>query len=408
LEHHHGCARSYELEAILFSNPVINHLKTLVGLGPRPIASPANQSAANYIRDTFSRIGLDVEEQPYECTAWEHSSTLLEVDGFHLSATANAFSLPCDVTAPILSACSIAELETISLEGPKLFKKHILLLYGDLTRAPIAAKSWFLKEEHDIRIVELIEAIQPAAMLAPPTGTDYYGQATEDWELDLAAATISNDTALQLLHQKGKQVHLLIDSHRLPAKARNILARTSNMVKNRLVLCAHFDTKINTPGATDNACAIACLLALAESLISTNLTFGLEFIAFNGEEYLPLGDDEYLKRSNSYFKEILACINMDGIGPALGTSSITAMACSPELEEKLKTIASHFPGVVWVPPWPESNHSTFAMRGIPAVALGSVGMRDLAHSTDDGLEKVDPEKLNEVVSLVTEIVKWFP
>ena len=389
------------------SNSVLNHLKTLVGFGPRPIGSPANQAASDYIRETFRAVGLKVEEQPYTCTAWEHTSTLLEKDGVQLAATANAFSQPCDVIAPIVSAGSIPELETIASAGSKFTKGMILLLYGDLTRAPIAAKSWFLKEEHDVRIVELIEMIRPAAVLAPPTGTDYYGQATEDWELDLAAATVSSEVALRLIRQPEKPVHLFINSRRLPAMARNIVARTPDLSGSRLVLCAHLDTKINTPGASDNAGAAACLLTLAEELVSINLPLGLEFIAFNGEEYLPLGDDEYLRRSESYFGDIRTCINMDGIGPALATSSITAMACSPEFEMQIKLIASHFPGVVWVAPWPESNHSTFAMRGIPAIALGSVGMRSLAHSIDDTLENINPARLAEVIALVIEIVASF-
>ena len=391
----------------MFPATAMNPLKTLVGFGPRPIASPANQAAADYIRETFRALGLDVEEQTYPCTAWEHTSTLLEQEGVLLTATANAFSQSCDVITPVVSAGSIPELEMIFQVGEKSAKGKIVLLYGDLIRTPIAAKSWFLKDEHDIRIVELLEAIQPAAILTPPTGTDYYGQATEDWELNLAAATVSPEVALRLLGQPGKPVHLRINSRHLPAMARNIVARMQNISRNRLVLCAHFDTKINTPGATDNACAVACIMALVEKLVATDLPLGLEFIAFNGEEYLPLGDDEYLRRSKNYFTEILACINMDGIGPALATSTITTMACTPEFEAQVKTIASHYPGVVWVAPWPESNHSTFAMRGVPAIALGSEGMRCLAHSTDDTLDKVNPAKLEEVIALVTEIVESF-
>src|SRR5512138_1867018 len=94
----------------------ICHLQTLVGLGPRPIASPANQAAADYIRDVFCAAGLEVEEQPYAATAWEHRSTLLEQDGKRLDCTADAFSLPCEVTASVVPAGSLAELETVSVK----------------------------------------------------------------------------------------------------------------------------------------------------------------------------------------------------------------------------------------------------------------------------------------------------
>jgi Iap family predicted aminopeptidase len=379
---------------------ILHHLQTLVGLGPRPIASPANQAAADTIRETFRAAGLEVEEQPYAATAWEHRSTFLERDGKELGCTANAFSLPCDVTAQIVPAASLAQLEAAPAKG------EILLLYGDLARAPLAAKSWFLRDERDVRFFELLEAKQPAAVLAPPTSTSYFCQLTEDWELNLSAATIPADVALSLLCEPHIPVRLFVDARRAPAIARNIVARTPSMPERRLVLCAHFDTKINTPGATDNAGGVAALLSLAETL-PRDLPFGLEFIAFNGEEYLPIGDEEYLRRSEGYFGKILACINMDGAGAALGTNNVTAVSCSPELEATTRSVAGRFPGVVWVDPWPESNHSSFSFRGIPAIPIGSTGVRSLAHSVDDTIEQVSLAKLDEVTALVKELVEMF-
>jgi aminopeptidase YwaD len=378
----------------------ICHLQTLVGLGPRPIASPANQAAADYIRETFRAAGLEVEEQPYTCTAWEHRSTFLEQNGRRLDCAANAFSLPCDVTAPLVPAASLAELEAAPAQG------KILLLYGDLARSPLAAKSWFLRDERDTNIFDLLHALEPAAVLAPPTATDYFCHFTEDWEFNLPAATIPAEAALRVLQTPEKPLHLVIDAERASATARNIVARTRPMAERRLVLCAHFDTKINTPGATDNAASAAALLSLAEQL-PRNLPFGLEFIAFNGEEYLPLGDDEYIRRSEGYFGNILACINMDGAGAALGTNNVTAISCSPELEATIKSAAQNFPGIVWVDPWPESNHSTFAFRGIPAIPIGSTGMRGLAHSAGDTLDQVSEKKLEEVIALATALVESF-
>lgn len=379
---------------------MLRHLQTLVGLGPRPVALPANQAAADYIREIFCDAGLEVEDQPYDATAWEHHSTFLERDGKRLDCTANAFSLPCDVTASIVPAASLAELEAAPAKG------KILLLYGDLTRAPLAAKSWFLRDERDTRYFELLETLEPAAILAPTTATSYFGQLTEDWELDLPAATVPADVALSLLREPHIPVHLFIDAQRIPATARNIVARTPHMPERRLALCAHFDTKINTPGATDNAGGVAALLSLAETL-PRDLSFGFEFIAFNSEEYLPIGDDEYMRRNQAYFSNILACINMDGAGAALGTNNVTAVSCPLELEAKIRSVADRFPGVVWVDPWPESNHSTFSFRGIPAIPIGSTGMRGLAHSADDTLEQVSAAKLEEGTALVKELVEIF-
>ena len=377
---------------------VFTHLRALTSLGPRPLGSPANQQAADTIRDVFRAAGLWVEEQPYACVAWEQDAILLEQDGERLEAAANAFSLPCDVTAPVVSAGTAAQLETVSAHG------KILLLYGDLARAPLSAKSWFLKDERDDYIIRLLDEIQPAALLAPPTATDYYGHLTEDWELDLAAATVPSAVARRLVQNPGAMAHLRIEARRIPAMARNIVARTLGDFEKRLVICAHFDTKINTPGASDNAGGAAALLALAEIFSRRQPGIGLEFVAFNGEEYLPIGDDEYVRRGESYFPTIRCAINMDGSGAALAANNITAISMPEEMEQAIRQVAAEFPGVAWVAPWPESNHSTFSFRGIPAVAIGGCGERGLAHSTADTLEVMSKEKLEEVVGLVERLV----
>lgn len=378
---------------------IFDHLRALTSLGPRPVGSPANQRAADHISDTFLAAGLEVEEQPYACTAWEQDFVLLEQDGERLEAAANAFSLPCDVAAPVVSAGSVPQLETVSARG------KILLLYGDLARAPLSAKSWFLKDERDDHIIQLLEAIQPAALLAPPTATDFYGHLTEDWELDLAAATVPAAVARRLIQNPASAAHLRIEARRTPATARNLVARTPGVFEKRLVICAHFDTKINTPGASDNAGGAAALLALAERLSNRQPGIGLEFVAFNSEEYLPIGDDEYVRRGESYFPTIRCAINMDGIGAWLASNNITAISMPEEMEQVVRQAAAEFPGVVWVEPWPESNHSTFSFRGIPAVALGGSGERGLAHSTADTMDVMSAEKLEEAVALVERLVQ---
>jgi hypothetical protein len=171
-------------------------------IGTRPIGSPANQAAADYIRDEFLSAGLDVEEQPYACTAWEHDHTRLNPDNRPAPAMANAFSPPCNVTAACVPVCTIPELERAEVTG------KIVLFYGDLAKAPLAPKSWFLFGERDRQIVELLERKRPAALLAPPAATTEYGQVTEDWELDLPAATIPQETALRILENPPASLHL--------------------------------------------------------------------------------------------------------------------------------------------------------------------------------------------------------
>ena len=375
-----------------------HHVQELLEFGPRPIGSAANQNTADYICDVFDSLGLETEQQEYACTAWEHLSSSLEVDGTRFDVLANAFSPACEMEARVVPIGTLNELENTTAYG------NVLLLYGDLVRTPLSPKSWFLKSDREDHIIQLLENLKPAAILSPPTETDYVGQLTEDWELDIPAATIAPQVALNLITTRDNPVHLNIQTTRTPANARNIVARTPGDPQKRIVLCAHFDTKFFTPGASDNAGGVAVLLAMAETLGRQSLPIGLELIAFNGEEYLPMGDDEYLRLAENYFSTIAFCINFDGVGTALGSNSITTMSMDDTTLSTLTPIPRKYPGVVWVEPWPESNHSTFAMRGVPSIAFGAVGMRGLAHSREDSLCVMSPDKLMEVVSLTAEIV----
>jgi aminopeptidase YwaD len=375
------------------------HLQTLLANGPRLIGSPANQAAANYIRDVFQSASMGVKEQPYSCIAWEHTRTSLKINGQPRTAQANAFSLACDVSGIVVPVSTLTELETKDIAG------KILLFYGDLARQPVAPLAWFLCTDRDRQIINRLTAAPPSALLMPPALTLEYEQVTEDWALDVAAATIPQDTLIELLLKPDLQVDLQIVSRRYPETARNIVANKKKPGnKQKIVLCAHFDTKATTPGASDNAASVAILLYLAETLSKRDLPFDLEFIAFNGEEALPIGDDEYIRLLGDELDKILVLINLDGVGPYIGATSIAVFSASTEFEVQIQSLLTKFPGVVQVEPWPESNHSTFSFRGVPSLALSSSGSRHLAHTPLDRLEIISPQRMQEAADLVLDIV----
>jgi aminopeptidase YwaD len=386
------------------SATLTRHLEKLcVEISARPIGSPANDRAAGYIRDVFAGLGWAVEEQAYACTGWDCAAASLAVGNESLAVEANAFSPSCDVNAPAIPASTLDELAAADLTG------KIALLHGDLVSSPLSPKSWFLKEARDDAIIGLLEAKQSAALLAPPPPTIQYEQFTGDWELEIPAATVPLPVFARLLAEPGL-LRLRLDCAKYPATARNIVAhkpgrRPSDVPPRRVTLMAHFDTRINTPGALDNGGGVAALLGLAEALAGRDLPFDLELVAFNGEEYLPIGDDEYVRRAGeAAFGEILLAINMDGIGYVDGDNTIAQFNVAPELAARLAEVTGRYPAVLAVAPWPQSNHSTFASRGVPALAFSARDAFALAHSPADTAARVSIEKLAEIVALVSQIV----
>jgi len=130
-------------------------------------------------------------------------------------------------------------------------------------------------------------------------------------------------------------------------------------------------------------------LALAEALRGAVLPFDLEYIAFDGEEYLPIGDDEYVRRAGEEsFARIALAINMDGIGYVNGANTVAPFNLAPELAGRVAEIVARYPAVQWVEPWPQSNHSPFTFRGVSALAFSSSGAFGLAHFPHDTIEQV--------------------
>jgi aminopeptidase YwaD len=339
-------------------------------------------------------LAVEIQESP--CPAWSARRTILEAEGIQLRVYVDPFSPPVEVTASMAPACTIAELERADLSG------KIALLYGDLASAPVSPKQWFLITEREQQIIALLERKRPAAVLSARPGVPYFAHGFCDADFTIPSATVPRDVALGLLRKNPTAVHLRLETERHAGSTANIVGRKPGSRPETIVLCAHYDTALETPGACDNAGGVAIILALAAHFAEHPVGCGLEFAAVSGHEYLPLGVDAYFKSADT--EKTIAVLNFDGAGHILGTNTLTAMAASDKLIRAAQSKLEAYPGAVWVEPWPESDHSAFAMRGVPALAFGGSGVREITHSTADTADGISGVKLNEAASLAAEIV----
>lgn len=367
-------------------------------IGARPAGSAANGAAAGYIARSLENAGFTVAFQTYQCPMWEDLGTTLEVGSVAAPVGANPFSLPCDVQAPTVAAATLAELQVLPMRG------QVAVLYGQVAATPLAPKAWPWKGEHDAAIVAALEQGAPEAVLMVQTHAAALARLIEDPDLALASATVPAEVGLLLAQQPGVPVRLRISSRRGTGSAHNVIGRRGSHDEPRVMLCAHFDTKIDTPGASDNAAGVAVLLALAEMLGAHHLGIGLEVVAFNGEEYLPAGAAEYIRQSSADLEAIVAVLNFDGVGQWLAPNSITLVDGSSAFAEVLERLMRRYPGVVWVAPWLESDHGFFALRGVPGVAFSAADRQPLEHTHADTVDWVSPFRLREAAMLGAEIV----
>ena len=76
----------------------------------------------------------------------------------------------------------------------------------------------------------------------------------------------SENSYEKLLACAGQMVELVSGAVRIPETAFNVIAQKDSRTKDRIVITAHIDTKIGTPGAIDNATGVTAVLLLAELL----------------------------------------------------------------------------------------------------------------------------------------------
>lgn len=384
----------------------LEHVKHLsVHIGSRPIGSAANLAAAQYIGDVFKQSGLSLEIQEISCPDWVEEHTSLELNGELLEASANTFSPPCNISAAITPVCTLAELERAAITD------KMPVFYGDLAQIELATKGGIYVSERDRRIIRLLEERRPAGIIAINPTSHARWRIIEDPDLNIPSVTVSARSGLKLLKNPSATVQMKITTRRSPSHTANVIGRLPGQLPERIVFCAHYDSKVDTPGAYDNAAGVGVLLTLARLLSQRKHRHTLEWVAFTGEEGAGLGDMEYARRAQSAhatghgFDQVTAAINIDGVGPYTGTTTVACYVTSEEFEALLDKIIMGYPGVLKADPWPASDHYIFYSNAAPSIALTSKGIRDIYHTSSDTLEWISGEKLAEVIQLVLDLIE---
>lgn len=368
------------------------HLHVLVELiGARPPGSPANRRATDYLADVLGPTGLAVRHQPFACKTWQPGPGRLELPERSIAVAPNPFSRPCDVRGRPLVVTSRQQLDTVAEPG------LVLVLAGELSREPYFPKAFpFVQVPEQLSTITALEAARPAGVVAvTETG---WPPVFEDADLAFPSITVAAPEAAALA--AAEEVGLHLEGVVLDGAGVNVAAGAGS-AQPRIVLSAHVDSKATTPGAFDNAGGVAVLLALAE----TGLPDAVELVFFNGEDhYAAPGEQAWLAETD--LDTVRMAVNLDGAGVVGRNSSVAALACPSGVEEQLGRLVGARSGWVLSPPWFESDHAIFALRGIPSLAITSAGVHDLlatvAHTAADTLDIVDPHVLADVAGFVEE------
>ncbi len=196
------------------------------------------------------------------------------------------------------------------------------------------------------------------------------------------------------------------------------------------IVGAHYDTIPGTPGADDNASAVAVLLEIARNIQSVSLEGTVRLIAFTLEEYNFVGSARYVENLKKEKEEILGMISLEMVGftgprqdyppyldpkyyPNTGDFiAIVGNERSQKLLERVRqSFKTHIPELplefVLVPGNGEemeevrlSDHSTFWDQGLPALLVTDTSfMRNPNyHLPSDKIETLNFEFMQKVAT----------
>lgn len=386
-------------------------VETLCSFEPhRAVGSPGNRAATDFFARTIAACGFAVEQPAFDCLEWTGRSATLRAGRRTFELLPAPYAAGCEVSARLVSACTVEELRALDARGT------VLLLHGPIAAEQLMPKNFvFYNPEHHREIVALLEERRPAAIITatgrnPETaGAVYPFPMIEDGDFEIPVVYTTDTLGEELTGLVGQQVELVSDARRRPATGVNVVARRGASDGPRIVVCAHIDTKIGTPGALDNAAGTAVLLLLAERLRDYEGTPAVEIVALNGEEnYAVPGQMLYLERNRASMGRIVVAVNLDAVGLRDGATCFSLYECSDELAATVRATLGAQPGLTEGEAWPQGDHMIFAMNGRPAIALTSERLTDileqLAHTERDTPEQLDCGKLEGAADALAMLV----
>jgi hypothetical protein len=175
--------------------------------------------------------------------------------------------------------------------------------------------------------------------------------------------------------------------------SQNVVSTWPTPARRRILIGAHLDTVIGSPGANDNASGVAVILELARVFAGTSEAGAIRFVAFGAEEQQPggghhLGSAAYVERQRP---SVMISVDMIGLDRTLivgwmGVGKRRPVAALLEAAKESSVPARE----AVLPDW--SDNGPFERAGIPAALLWT-GDEPNHHLPTDVVSNVRPKAL---------------
>lgn len=379
-------------------------------INERPVASMANERVLDIIQTEAVQTGWNVISKPFICTKWEKGKSSIERGKHSFEIFPSPFSKAYKGNGDIIVIHSIEELESFNIT------EKIVFLKGNIAKEPMMPKNFpfYYPDEHK-HIIDSLEEKKPSAIIAVTGRDEMCGlnpfPMFEDGNFSIPSAYINELTANNILAENGT-ANLNIVSNNSSEKSRQIIVtrKAKDRAAGKIIICAHMDTKYGTPGAVDNAAGLAVLLKIMENLKNYTNSYDIDIVPFNGEEYYEVkGQLEYLDYIKDDFDTIKLVINIDSPCHKDSKTAVSTYNIGEELSTKLNADMKKNCNVVMGEQWYTGDHSVYAFRGIPCIAVTSSDLFETViqfmHTQRDTIDQISFDMINQTADFLTELIK---
>jgi len=384
--------------------------KLCVEIDNRCVGSKGNRQATDFFAERISAFGFRTESPEFDCIDWSHGDLQLRIDGKAFPAYVSPYTLGCDLDAPLAVASTPDDLKNQDVSG------SILLLHGEIAKEQLMPKKFtFYNPENHQQIVALVEEKAPLAIISATSrdpelaGGIYPFPLFEDGDFNIPSVYTTAEEGQLIAKHEGAQVVLNFEATRAPSTGCNVVARKGQDPDSKIVVFAHIDAKINTPGALDNGTGVIVLLLLAELLQDISFTKTIEIVALNGEDYYSApGEMLYIQNNPGQMKDVFLGVNIDGAGYIDGKTAYSLYDCPGEMARVIHQSFPEARGFIEGEQWYQSDHSLFIMNQRSALAITSEKFMHLStcitHTAKDAPSLVEASKLVEIATALRNLL----
>lgn len=361
-------------------------------IGPRYAGSENEKEAAEYLADQMKKLGLEVETQAFKFVGWEvdRKPTMTVVAPEKKELTVGMFmysaSTPQGGVTGRLQFVGTMHMAAGFFEWPK----------------------YAVVDDEGNHLAYVVAHVD-----GPANNFVLYDMGHNYGCAPYVVIAKEDHEYFQKLLAAGTEVTITVDiaGHIAPGRtSRNVIGtlKGAAMPDEEIVICGHYDTSPDSPGACDNASGVDAMLRVAERLVKAGVKKTIRFIAFGAEEYVSYGSNYYVStlKERGELARVKNVINLDmvGQGETLMTTATPTSFRQQVAAAFSDTIEGEF-DIQWGDrQYQVSDHYPFHQEGIPSVML-LFWPYDFYHQSSDTYDKVDPDRIEKTAQAAESIAR---